>query len=106
MLTRFIEGRAFGDPDVLRLDAEELRPPEAGEVLLRQHSIGVNFIDVLQRRGELGRTIPYRIGVEGAGEVLEVGEDVSDFISGDRIVYAGGPLRLTRRRGSFLLRVQ
>ncbi|CAO3436622.1 quinone oxidoreductase family protein [Azospirillum doebereinerae] len=91
MESMFVEGRSFGDPSVLRVEKEELRQPQAGEVLLRHDAIGVNFIDVLQRRGELAQTTPYRLGLEAAGEVLAVGPDVSDIAVGDRIVYAGGP---------------
>jgi NADPH2:quinone reductase len=86
-----VEGRSFGDPSVLHVETEELRRPQGGEILLRQHAVGVNFIDVLQRRGELTPTIPYRLGLEGAGEVLEVGPGVTEIAAGDRVVYAGGP---------------
>jgi hypothetical protein len=89
--TTFVEGRSFGDPSVLHVETEELRRPQGGEILLRQHAVGVNFIDVLQRRGELTPTIPYRLGLEGAGEVLEVGPGVTEIAAGDRVVYAGGP---------------
>lgn len=90
MKADFVEGIQFGDPQVLQLRTESLGKPNAGEVLVRQDAIGVNFIDALLRRGELAQTVPYRLGLEGAGEVIEVGEGVSHLQAGDRVVYAGG----------------
>ncbi|WP_299362961.1 quinone oxidoreductase [uncultured Paracoccus sp.] len=87
-----IQGRGFGGPDVLELSSEDLPQPGPGEVLVRHAAIGVNFIDILQRRGELGRDLPYRLGLEAAGEVLATGPDVTDLAEGDRIAYAGGPM--------------
>lgn len=92
MQTRYIKGIGFGGPDQLVLADETLAPPEAGQILVRHEAIGVNFIDILQRRGDLGRDAPYRLGLEAAGEVVAVGEGVSGLSPGDRVVYAGGPM--------------
>lgn len=81
----------FGGPEVLALQAGALAPPAAGEVTVRHAAIGVNFIDVLLRRGELGGMPPARVGLEGAGVVEAVGAGVEDLQVGDRVVYAGGP---------------
>ncbi|MBV0891609.1 quinone oxidoreductase [Paracoccus sp. Z118] len=91
MRNRFIQGRDFGSPDLLALQTEELAAPGPGQILVRHSAIGVNFIDILLRRGELARDLPYRLGLEGAGEVVAVADDVGGFAPGDRIVYAGGP---------------
>jgi len=87
-----IEGSSFGPPEVLTARWEDLPTPAAGEVRVRNEWAGVNFIDVLQRRGELGGSVPYRLGLEGAGIVDAVGSDVSDFSPGDRVAYIGGGL--------------
>ncbi len=80
--------------------AEELRPvmcdvarPGAGELLVRQAAVGVNFIDIYQRTGlyPLPRW-PAVLGVEGAGVVEAIGDGVSGFRPGDRIAYAGLPV--------------
>jgi len=80
--------------------AEELRPmtcdvarPGLGELLVRQATMGVNFIDIYQRTGlyPLPRW-PAVLGIEGAGVVEAVGDGVSGFHRGDRIAYAGLPV--------------
>lgn len=92
MQNQFIQGQTFGDPGVLSIQSEDLGQPGEGQLLLRHTAIGVNFIDILQRRGELARDQPYRLGLEAAGEVLAVGAGVQGFSQGDLIVYAGGPM--------------
>ena len=92
MQTRYVHGTAFGGPEVLALASETLAAPGPGQILIRHDAIGVNFIDILQRRGDLGREVPYRLGLEAAGEVLAVGKDVTDLVPGDRVACAGGPM--------------
>lgn len=92
METQFVQGQHFGGPEVLTLETERLEAPARDQLLVRHAAIGVNFIDINQRRGEGSRATPYRLGLEAAGEVLAVGPDVTDFAPGDRIVYAGGPM--------------
>src|SRR3569623_699498 len=64
--------------------------PGQGEVLLRQHAIGVNFIDIYHRNGLYKLpAYPATIGSEGAGEVIAVGTGVDRLKVGDRVAYAG-----------------
>src|SRR5271169_5222384 len=73
-----------GGPEVMRLEEVELPPPGKGEVRLRQHAIGINFMDVYQRTGFYPPTsLPFTPGGEGAGEVVEVGPSVEGFKPGD-----------------------
>ena len=66
-----------GGPDVMRLEAVELSPPGKGEVRLRQHAIGINFIDIYHRTGFYPPAkTPFTPGSEGAGEVVDVGPSV------------------------------
>lgn len=81
----------FGGPDVLALQPGVLAAPAAGDITVRHGAIGVNFIDVLLRRGDLGGATPARVGLEGAGVVEAVGPGVDGVQVGDRVVYAGGP---------------
>jgi hypothetical protein len=79
----------FGGPDRLRLETVEVPPPGPGEVRLRQSFVGVNFIDILIRRGSFPMvTPPAPIGMEAAGTVLDVGEGVHQMMPGDRVAYA------------------
>ena len=79
-----------GGPEVMRLEEVELPPPGKGEVRLRQHAIGINFIDIYHRSGFYPpATTPFTPGSEGAGEVVAVGPSVQGFKPGDRVAYAG-----------------
>ena len=81
-----------GGPEVLRYEDVEVGRPGPGEVRLRQTAIGVNFIDTYQRTGLYKLPmLPAVIGMEGAGEVVETGEGVTDLKQGDRVAYAGCP---------------
>jgi NADPH2:quinone reductase len=81
-----------GGPEVMRLEEIELPPPGKGEVRLRQHAIGINFIDIYHRTGFYPPAkVPFTPGSEGAGEVVEVGPSVEGFKPGDRVAYAGVP---------------
>ena len=82
---------AFGGPEVLTL-ADVPRPePKAGEALLKVSAAGVNYMDVGQRRGRPGQTLPYTPGGEASGTVEAVGPGVVDVKPGDRVMYAVGP---------------
>ncbi|MEQ1771972.1 MAG: quinone oxidoreductase, partial [Devosia sp.] len=83
---------ANGGPDVITLADVETREPGAGEVRVKHHAIGVNFIDTYQRSGLYKIALPSPLGLEAAGVVDAIGEDVTRFKVGDRIVYASGPL--------------
>ena len=78
--------RQTGDASVLRL--EEVDAPRAGpgEALVRVEAAGVNFIEVYQRTGLYARPLPFTPGSEAAGEVIAVGDGVSEVAVGDRVV--------------------
>lgn len=80
-----------GGPEVLQYEAVELSDPAAGEARVRQHAIGVNFIDIYHRSGLYPVALPGGLGQEAAGVVEAVGDGVTDFAPGDRVAYAGGP---------------
>ena len=63
--------------------------PGPGQVRLKQHAVGVNYIDTYQRSGLYKLPLPFVPGHEGAGEVVAVGPGVTDFKVGDRGAYAG-----------------
>lgn len=77
-----------GGADVLRFEDVDLAQPGANEIQIKQHAIGVNFIDIYFRTGLYPQPLPFTPGSEGAGEVVAVGPGVSDFAVGDRIGYS------------------
>jgi len=82
-----------GDPDVLRLRQIDLPPPGPGEVRVRHHAVGVNFIDVYCRTGYFDLLpLPGVPGMEAAGVIEAVGSGVGAFSPGDRVAYACPPV--------------
>lgn len=73
---------------------EEAAPqvPGAGQVWLEQAAIGVNPLDVSQRKGAVAVPFPCGLGLEGAGRVVAIGPGVANVAVGDRVGYATGPL--------------
>ena len=78
-----------GGPDVMKWESVEVGAPGQGQVRLKQHAVGVNYIDTYQRSGLYKMPLPFVPGNEGAGEVVAVGPGVTDFKVGDRGAYAG-----------------
>ena len=89
MQSRVIVMNKQGDPSVMREDTVELDAPGPGEVLLRQTAMGLNYMDVYQRSGYYPLDMPSGLGLEGAGVIEAIGEDVDDFTQGDRAAYGG-----------------
>ncbi|MFC3215708.1 alcohol dehydrogenase catalytic domain-containing protein [Novosphingobium panipatense] len=86
-----IRMHAVGGPAVLVAEQETLGSPAPGQVKIRQEAIGVNFLDTMFRSGTFGVSLPFVNGVEGAGEIIEVGSDVGGFQPGDRVAYFFAP---------------
>jgi len=78
-----------GGPEVLTYDDIEIPPPGPGQVKLRQHAAGINYIDTYFRSGAYPSPVgmPFVAGNEGAGEVIAVGDGVTDLKVGDRVGY-------------------
>ena len=89
---RAIRIHEAGGPEVMKFEEVDLPKPGKGEVRLRQHAVGVNFVDVYQRTGFYPLPLPFTPGSEGAGEIVAVGPGVKDFKPGDRVAYAGGSI--------------
>ncbi len=80
-----------GGAEALKLVEIDVPRPGAGEALIRQTAIGVNFIDIYHRTGLYKLpSYPAGIGLEAAGIVEEAGQG-SRFKPGDRVGYCGGP---------------
>ena len=66
---------------------------EENMVRINQTSIGINYIDTYHRTGiyPLPLEIPFCLGVEAAGDVIEIGDNVSNLKVGDRVAYSFSP---------------
>src|SRR6185312_4787892 len=78
-----------GGPEVLTFEDIEVPAPGPGQVKIKQHACGVNFIDCYFRMGMYPSPVglPFVAGNEGAGEVIAVGPGVTDLKVGDRVAY-------------------
>jgi NADPH:quinone reductase len=84
-----IKVSSYGDAHVLRLSETEAEPvPAAGQVRVKIHAAGLNFVDIYQRKGLYPPGLPFIPGLEAAGVVDTVGAQVTDFRPGDRVAYA------------------
>ncbi|WP_020604198.1 quinone oxidoreductase family protein [Spirosoma spitsbergense] len=77
-----------GEADVLQLVDVPAPEPKAGEVLIKVAAAGVNYADILQRKGTypLPVTLPYVAGYEVAGRVESLGEGVTNLSVGQRVM--------------------
>ena len=81
-----------GGPETLRLEDIPTPQPGPGELLVRVRACAINFPDVLiiEDKYQLKPQRPFAPGGEIAGEVIGVGEGVSGWSSGDRLIAATG----------------
>ncbi len=86
-----IQIRAFGGPEQMQLTDLPVGEPGPGEVRIRHHASGLNYIDVYQRTGMYASPLPLTLGMEGAGIIEAVGPDVMHLNAGDRAAYASNP---------------
>ncbi len=80
-----------GGPEEMKLVDVPVGEPGPGQVRIRHHAIGLNFIDVYQRTGLYPLPMPLTLGMEGAGVIEAVGEGVTHLKAGDRAAYACQP---------------
>jgi NADPH:quinone reductase len=87
-MTKAVRVHNYGGPEVLRYEDVEVGKPGPGQLRVRHHAIGVNYIDTYFRTGQYpAPSLPFVLGNEAAGEVVEVGEGVAGFKPGDRVAY-------------------
>ena len=87
-----VEISQTGGPEVLKIKNITLGKPASEEVTIEHKAIGLNYIDTYHRSGLYPLKLPIGLGLEAAGVITDVGEDVKDFKIGDKISYAGIPL--------------
>ena len=87
-MTKAVRVHKVGGPEALVYEDVDVPAPGPGEVRIRQHAVGVNFIDVYFRTGLYKAPgLPFIAGNEAAGEVVAVGPGVTNFHPGDRVAY-------------------
>ena len=89
--SRAIHIDQHGGPEQLKLVTVNVGEPGPGEIRIRHHAVGLNFIDVYQRSGLYPMAMPVQLGMEAAGVVEAVGEGVTHLQVGDRAAYASQP---------------
>ena len=89
LMPHAIQIRQTGGPEVLNWTPIEVGEPGSGQVRLRQAAAGLNYIDVYHRTGYYSQPLPFIPGLEGAGTVEAIGQDVRGVKVGDRVAYAG-----------------
>src|SRR5690606_7437634 len=88
-----IQFSRHGGPEVLEAVQASVAEPGPGQVRIRNHAIGLNFIDTYVRGGLYPvPSLPSGLGTEGAGVIEAVGAQVSGWAIGERVAYATGPL--------------
>ena len=92
-MTHAIVQHEAGGPEVLQWEEVHVPDPEPTQARVRHTSIGVNYIDVYHRMGKYPiPEFPITIGMEAAGVVEAVGDDVTNVAAGDRVAYATRPI--------------
>jgi NADPH2:quinone reductase len=91
-MTKAIRIHETGGPEVMRWEDIDLGAPGLGQVLVRHTAIGLNYIDTYHRSGLYPLPLPSGLGLEAAGVVEAVSDDVTEFKTGDRIAYGTGPM--------------
>lgn len=83
---------AYGEPKNLVVRSVDSPTPAPGEVKIRLHARGVSYTDVLRIAGKyhVKTAPPFIPGGEAAGEVIELGAEVTGFTVGDRVLCVGG----------------
>lgn len=76
-----------GGPEVLHFTDVPRPEPAAHQALVEVHAIGVNYVDIYYREGIYPATLPLTIGQEGAGIIVELGDDVEGFQVGDNVAW-------------------
>jgi NADPH2:quinone reductase len=89
-MAKAIQIQKTGGPEEMKLVDLPVGEPGPGEVRIRHHACGLNFIDVYQRTGLYPFPLPLGMGNEAAGVIEAVGDGVTHLKVGDRAAYAGG----------------
>ena len=82
-----VEIKANGGPERILWKDCELEKLKPGEVTIEHTFVGLNFIDTYHRSGLYPLPLPTKLGMEGAGVVIDKSSDVNEYEIGDRVAY-------------------
>ena len=91
MITNAIRVHKQGGPEEMKWEEVALPEIQKNDVLIKHTAIGLNYIDTYHRSGLYPMPVPLTLGIEGAGIIIEAGENVKDLNVGDRVAYASPP---------------
>lgn len=80
--------RKSGKPEILKIEEVPEPSPKSDEIKIRVKAIGINYAEILSRRGQYNWAPkrPYIPGMEAYGEVVELGDQTSEYKIGDRVL--------------------
>jgi NADPH:quinone reductase-like Zn-dependent oxidoreductase len=78
----------FGGPEVLRYEDVPDPQPRKDQVMIRVKACAMNHLDIWVRKGLPGVKLPHILGSDVAGEIVAVGEYVTGFKAGQRVLLA------------------
>ena len=90
---RVVQFNEFSGLQALRLEDVDAPSPGPGEILVKVNAVGLNFFDtlVLRDKYQISPPLPFSPGAEVAGTVEALGEGVTEFAVGERVVaFIGG----------------
>jgi NADPH2:quinone reductase len=90
-MSKAVQIEQHGGPEQLKIADVNVGEPGPGEIRIRHHAVGLNFIDVYHRTGLYQLPMPATLGMEAAGVIEAVGAGVTHLKPGDRAAYASQP---------------
>ena len=87
-----VEINKTGGTEVLEIKDITLDRPDPDQVTIEHKAIGLNYIDTYHRSGLYPLELPTGLGLEGAGIITDIGNNIKEFKVGDKVSYAGIPL--------------
>lgn len=82
----------YGSPDVIEIVEIDKPKPGKGQVLVKVHASSINPFDTKLREGAMPINFPFTLGLDIAGVVTEVGQEVSNFSVGNKVYGSGAVL--------------
>ena len=86
-MVKEVEIKVNGGPEKMAWKTCELEKLKPGQVTIKHTFVGLNFIDTYHRSGLYPLPLPSKLGMEGAGVIIDKHSDVDEYEIGDRVAY-------------------